>query len=98
MPTYVLMTKLSSEITKDMKNREEIGKEWKKRVKKACPKVKFIAHYALLGPYDFMDIYEVPTEEDAAKISMISLATGATKAESWTAIAYNRFLELAREL
>ena len=98
MATYVLMTKLSPEITRDMKRREEIGRRWKEQVTRACPGITFIAHYALLGPYDFMDIYEVESEEDAARISMITLANGATKAESWTAIPYNRFIELAREL
>lgn len=98
MPMYVLMTKLSPEITRDMKEREKIGDQWRKQVKRACPGVKFIAHYALLGPYDFMDIYEAPSEEDAAKISMITLSTGAVKAESWTALPYNRFLELAKTL
>ncbi|HPR64987.1 MAG TPA: GYD domain-containing protein [Thermoanaerobaculia bacterium] len=98
MATYILMTKLSTDLTKDIKERESIGKRWKEQVKKSCPHVKFIAHYALLGPYDFMDIYEAPGEEEAAKISMISLANGATKAESWTAIPYNRFLELVEEL
>ena len=98
MVTYILMTKLSTEVNHDMKAREAVGKKWKQQVKKACPKIKFIAHYALLGPYDFMDIYEVPCEEDAARVSMISLATGAVKAESWTAIPYNRFIEIAKEI
>ena len=57
MPTYVLMTKLSPEVTKRMKQRTELGKEWMEMVRKKCPEVKFLCHYALLGPYDFLDIY-----------------------------------------
>ncbi|NIW78259.1 MAG: GYD domain-containing protein, partial [Calditrichae bacterium] len=53
---------------------------------------------ALLGPYDFLDIYEAPDEETAAKVSMISLANGALQAESWTAVPYKRFLELSKEI
>jgi uncharacterized protein with GYD domain len=98
MPTYVLMTTLSPEITKNMRNREEIGKEWKQRIANQVPAVKWIAHYALLGPHDFLDIYEAPDEEAAAKVSMISLSLGALRAESWTAIPYHRFLELSKEL
>jgi uncharacterized protein with GYD domain len=60
--------------------------------------VKFVAHYAVLGPYDFLDIYEAPDEETAAKVSMISLAHGADRAESWLAMPYKRLLELAREI
>ena len=98
MPTYVLMTSLSPEITRNMRNREEIGREWKKRIANQVPQVKWVAHYALLGPYDFLDIYEAPDEEAAAKVSMISLTLGAVRAESWTAIPYARFVELTKEI
>lgn len=98
MPTYVLLTKLSPELTKDLKKRAEIGRKWIARVRKNCPEVKFIAHYALLGPYDFLDIYEAPNEDAAAKVSMISLSGGATAAESWTAIPYKKFLKITEDL
>ena len=98
MTTYMLMTKLSPEVTKRMKERAKIGEQWRKIVKEKCPEVKFISHYALLGPYDFLDIYEAPNEEIAAKVSMISLSLGAITAESWTAIPYHRFLELTEEI
>ncbi len=98
MPTYILMTKLSPEVTKRMKERAKIGREWIQNVKEKCPDVKFKAHYALLGSYDFLDIYEAPNEEIACKVSMISLSLGASSAESWTAIPYRRFLDLAREI
>jgi len=98
MKTFVLLTKLSPEITTKMKDRARIGREWLDQVKEKCPEVKFIAHYALLGNYDFIDIYEAPDEESAAKVSMISLANGAFHAESLIAIPYKRFLELTEEI
>ena len=98
MPTFVLMTKLSPDISKRLSDRAKVGRNWLNQVKSKCPEVKFLSHYALLGTYDFMDIYEAPSEETAAKVSMISLANGALKAESWSAIPYQRFLELTEEL
>jgi uncharacterized protein with GYD domain len=98
MSTFVLMTKLAPEVTKDIAHRERIGKEWMKRVSEKCPDVKWLSHYALLGPYDFMDIFEASGEETAAKVSLITLSSGALKAESWPAIPYGRFLELAEEI
>ncbi len=98
MATYVLMTKLGAELTSQIKDRAAIGRQWLDQVKSKCPDVKFVSHYALFGPYDFMDIYEAPDEETAAKVSMISLANGAQTAESWVAIPYQRLLELAQEL
>jgi len=98
MNTYILATKLSPEISKNVKRRAEIGRQWMKRVKRECPNVRFLAHYALLGRYDFIDIYEAPNEEIAMKVSMISLSGGAVAAESWPALPYKRFLEIIKKL
>lgn len=98
MKTFILMTKLSPEISQKMKDRSKLGRKWLDSVKKKCPEVKFIAHYALLGSFDFMDIYEAPDETIAAKVSMISLQNGAFCAESWLAIPYNKFLKLTKEI
>ncbi len=67
MQTYILMTKLSPELTRRMKDRADLGRAWLDEVKAKCPEVKFISHYALLGPFDFLDIYEAPDEDTAAK-------------------------------
>jgi uncharacterized protein with GYD domain len=98
MQTYILLTKLSSDLTKQMKDRAAIGHNWLDQVKEKCPEVKFVAHYATLGQYDFLDIYEAPDEETAAKVSIISQANGAIQAQSLPAIPYKRFLELVDEI
>ncbi len=98
MQTYILLTKLSPEVTAKLRDRAELGSDWLEQVKRKCPSVKFIAHYALLGQFDFLDIYEAPDEETAAKVSMISLANGAVQAQSHAAIPYKRFLELTSEI
>ncbi len=98
MKTYVLMTKLSPDQLRSPKQREEMGRDWMDMVREKCPQVKFLSHYALLGEYDFLSIYEAPDEETAAKVSLISLSHGALSAESWTAIPYKRYIELTQEL
>lgn len=98
MATYVLLTKLNPEAMKDLSSIEKNGQRWKEEVKKQCPDVKWIAHYSILGPYDFISIYEAPSEEVASKVSMISMSLGATKAESWTALPYHQFIEIIRSI
>ena len=98
MPTYILLTKLSPEQALRMKDRDEIGRNWLDHVKSKCPEVKFLAHYALLGQYDFLDIYEAPDETSAAKVSIISQANGAFSAQSLQAIPYKDFVALTREI
>ena len=98
MATYVLLSKLTPELTRDLSRRHEVGQKWKRDIEEKCPGVRWIAHYMVLGPYDFLDLYEAPDEETAAKVSMITMSRGALKAESWTAIPYSRFLELADDI
>ena len=81
-----------------VEKRKETGEKWLKVVKEKLPDVKWIAHYAILGPYDFIDIFEATNEQEAAKVSLLSRARGAAFAESWTAIPYKDFLGLIKEL
>ena len=94
METFVLMTKLSPELLGDPRGRKAAGKAWIKKVASLCPKVKWVSHYALLGRYDFMDIYEAPDAETAHKVSFISRSEGAVEAESWHAVGYDAYLNL----
>ncbi|MGH8503995.1 MAG: GYD domain-containing protein [Gammaproteobacteria bacterium] len=98
MTTFVLLTKLSTEGLGDLKEIERVERGWFEEVKAKCPDVKWIDHYALFGPYDFMDIYEAPSEETAAKVSLITMSKGAAKAESWIALPYQKFLDVAKTL
>jgi uncharacterized protein with GYD domain len=98
MPTFVLMTRLAPEAVHDAEVRRAMGRAWLKKVKAACPDVRWIAHYAILGPYDFMDIYDAPDINTAHKVSLISRAEGAVSAESWQALPYDEFLHLLEEV
>ena len=98
MPTFVLMTRLAPAAIKDAPGRRAMGKEWLKKVKRSCPRVRFRGHYAILGPYDFMDIYDAPDIETAHRVSLISRAEGALAAESWQALPYDEFLKVLDEV
>jgi uncharacterized protein with GYD domain len=104
MQTYVLMTKMSSkdaglvEVGSKLRDRANGAREWVDQVKALCPQVRFLAHFALLGHWDFMDIYEAPDEDTAAKVSLLSRAYGAHTVESWTAIPYERIMQLTEEI
>ncbi len=81
-----------------MKDRKKIGRTWLEHVREKCPEVKFLSHYALLGQYDFLDIYEAPNEKSAAMVSLISQAKGAFSAQSLQAIPYKEFLKLTENI
>lgn len=94
MPIFILMTKLQPESVHDAGRRRRTGKDWLRKVQETCDGVEFLAHYALLGPYDFMDVYRAPDVETAQRVSLISRAEGAVTAESWGAVPYDEYLEI----
>jgi len=96
MPIYILATKLQNPDL--VEKRKQQGEKWLRMVKEKVPDIKWIAHYAILGPYDFLDIFEAKNEQEAAKVSLLSRAAGAMLAESWTAIPYSDFLGLLDSL
>lgn len=100
MKTYIMMTKIAPQdaniidISHRMQAHNKNSSIWMDEIKKACPGVRIIANYALLGPYDFMCIYEAPDEKTAAKVSLMSRAHGAFQVESWNAIPSNEISDL----
>jgi uncharacterized protein with GYD domain len=98
MPTYALLTKLSPETCKQLDYKEEMGRAWYSKIQRACPGVKWLHHFAVLGPYDFIDIYEAGNDEEAAKVAMITLAGGAAKAENWPLVPYQDYLKILKDL
>lgn len=57
MPRFVLMTRLAPESLRDAEVRRAMGRAWLKKVQTACPEVKWVAHYAILGPYEVRGRY-----------------------------------------
>jgi len=104
MKTFVLMTKLASqnaslvEIGAKHKSRSWSGRAWLKEIEDKCPEIKFLAHYALMGYWDSMHIYEAPDEETAAVVSMMTRSYGAAQVESWLALPYERILKISEEM
>jgi len=99
MATFVMLIKMAPELAKNISSMEEIGKKVGARYKEACPEVSVREHLALLGPYDFLDILEAPNEETAFKMAAVILASGmASAVETWSAISYQKLLELTRNL
>ncbi len=104
MKTFVLMTRMAHqdadimEVATKLKGRAQHESEWMQVIRERCPLVRWLAHYAILGQWDFMDIYEAPDEETAAVVSLLSRSNGAHHVESWTAIPNSRLVEIADAL
>jgi uncharacterized protein with GYD domain len=103
MKTFVLVTKLASrdapitEIGAKLSDRSRTGRAWLNEIKEKCPEVKFKAHYALMGYWDSMHIYEAPDEESAAKVSLLTRPFAA-QVESWLALPYEKIIKISEQM
>ena len=68
MPTYVLLSNLTDEGAKALKNNPKRLQEVNKEIEKFGAKVT--AQYAVLGPYDFVSIVDCPDNETIARVSV----------------------------
>lgn len=68
MPTFVMLTNLTSEGVRTLKNNPGRVAEVNKEVEQIGAKV--VAQYATLGQYDFVTVVEAPDEKVMAKVSV----------------------------
>lgn len=94
MATYVMLTRLTPEAVKTPGDLQRLERAVSERVQKDCPQVKWLGNYALLGPYDYLDLFEAPDETVAARVVMIVRSFGHGQTETWTALPWARFKTL----
>ena len=68
MPTYLMLTNLTAEGVRTLKNNPNRVSEVNKEVEQIGARV--ISQYATLGQYDFVTIVEAPDAETMAKVSI----------------------------
>ena len=96
MAKYIMMSTLTDEGRKTMKMRPERIQEVNKEMEKMG--VKVITQYAVIGPYDFINIVEAPDNETITKVSTELGARGTVQIMTLAAIPISDFeKQLARK-
>jgi len=98
MATYVMLTKLSPEALTRPESVAELNRKAEDRIKKQCPGVKWLANYAVLGPCDYLDVFEAPDSDTATKVALLVRSLGHATTETWVATPWERFVDLATSL
>lgn len=98
MQTFVLLTRMSETATTAPGRLEALEKEMMRHIREECPKVEWVNNLAVLGPYDYLDIFEAPDVETAAKVAALVRSYGHAHTEVWGAIEWARYKELVRHL
>ena len=90
MPYYILLSNLTDDGWKTIKENPERIKEVNKELQGFG--VRVLSQYAVLGPYDFVNIVEAPNNETIAKMSIELGARGTIKIVSMAAIPIDEFI------
>lgn len=90
MPIYVLLSTLTSEGRKTIKKNPERIKEVNKELEAFG--VKVLHQFAVLGPYDFVNIVEAPDNETIARVSVELGSRGTVKIITMPAIPVDDFI------
>jgi uncharacterized protein with GYD domain len=89
MPTYIMLTRLTSDGVKTIKDNPSRVHEVNKEVEQLG--VKVVSQWATLGEYDFVSVVEAPDEMTMAKLSVEMGSRGTVMNETLVAIEAKEF-------
>lgn len=91
MALYVMLTSLTDEGRKTVKDKPARIKEVNKEVE--AMGVKILAQYAILGQYDFVNILEAPNNEVISRVAMELGSRGTLQTTTLAAMTLDEFIK-----
>lgn len=95
MPIFVMLSTLTDEGAKTIKHNPARIKEVNAELERSFG-VKVLAQYAVLGPYDFVNIVEAPDNATVARASAELASRGSVKIQTLAAIPIDDFIARLR--
>jgi uncharacterized protein with GYD domain len=93
-----MLTRLSPGTLQSPKTLEELERQAMERIRSECPQVEWVHNFALLGPYDYLDIFRAPDLDTAFKVATLVRTFGHAHTEVWAATEWKAFKDMVREL
>ena len=94
MPIYILLSKLTTEGRRTIKAKPERIKEVNREIEAFGAKV--LEQYSVLGPYDFVNIVEAPSNEAITKVSIELGSRGTVEITSMPATSIDNFISMIK--
>jgi uncharacterized protein with GYD domain len=95
MGIYLMLTNLTDEGRKTVKEKPERIREVSKEVEKMG--VKILSQYALLGAYDFVNIVEAPDNQTIAKVALELGSRGTLQTTTLAALSVDEFVKMLKK-
>ncbi len=98
--TFIMLTRLAHGALRSPEALEKLEQEVKARIDQEVGKggVEWLANYAVLGPYDYLDIFRAQDVETAMKVATIVRTFGHAHTEVWGATEWRQFKEMVHHL
>jgi uncharacterized protein with GYD domain len=93
-----MLTRLSHGSLRSPAALEELERQVMDRIRAECSGVEWTGSYAVLGPHDYVDIFEAPDNDAAMKVATIIRTFGHAQTEIWPATEWRAYKEMVREL
>lgn len=98
MNTFIMLTRVSHEGVRAPHALESLEKEVMAQVRSECPEVNWVQSYAVLGPYDYLDVFEAPDVAAAMRVATLIRTLGHAESEVWPATEWGTFKEILHGL
>lgn len=98
MQTFVMLTRVVPEILRTPAAMEDFEKRAVSHIEQQCPDVKWLHSYALLGPYDYLDLFQAQDIDSALKVSALIRSFGRAHCEIWGATEWDNFKNIIHSL
>ncbi|HDI00647.1 MAG: GYD domain superfamily [Candidatus Latescibacterota bacterium] len=95
MGIYIMLSNLTDEGAKTLKANPERLKEVNREVEGMG--VKILAQYAVLGPYDFVNIVEAPDNETVTRVSLELSSRGTVRMTTLAAVPVDELIGRLKE-
>ena len=97
MAIFVMLTTLTDEGMKTLKHKPERIREVDKEIMERFG-VKILAQYAVMGPYDFVNILEAPDNDTIVKLAIELGSRGTIRTLTMPAIEVDTLIKDLKEL
>lgn len=94
MPKFIMLSTLGPEGAATLRENPERVKAVNAEVEALG--VKVLEQFALLGPYDFLNVLDAPDEKTMAKVALVLGARGTVKTLTMSAIPIDDYIDALR--
>lgn len=98
MATFIMLTRLVQGQKGPQLSTDAFQRQLVEKISQNCPNVEWRSSFAVLGPYDFLDIFSAPDIDSAMRVAATVRGTGHAHTEIWGAAELHHIKDTVRAI